>query len=628
MKNRIVKIIYIMFMLFVLTLSSACKMYVYYGDTPSVDNPDNDNTQDNNDDSSDNQDDSDSNNNDNNQPNQDNNGEENETPVTPPVQPDENKPVITLNGNSVIYIPQGTAEEYVELGATVFDEEDGDITSKLVITGEVDVKVAGMYRLYYNAKDESGNKAITVVRQIIVRDQTAPIVTLNGEQEITISYGDEYIELGAIATDNQDSSIEVEIDDSNFVYKIGTYEIHYIAYDSSYNKGITIRYVTIVDDEASQLSLIGDEIVYVEKGDKFTDQGALSIDNVDGENIIYASKIYSEENKINEINTNIEGTYFLYYQYIDSSNNISTEILRTVIVRKTISVASQFLKGTITKEKTNMESEHFKFEIDANVFVPGYLLEYIEIIYDALEEVSGLKFYNEIYNKGKITIEVEKMLNTEGEVGGAYAYSKGSTIHITSGYLLVGNSEAIAHELSHILQYSQSSWSYSGVLVEGFAQYNGYKVVKYLEEHNIDVAKSLGHSIEVINNVYISGDIYSKTIEYWIANESKTYDISGNGKYSVGMRFMNYLDVVYGSHSRWIKYYESIDPYHTHKYVDQKIDINKQYDALKKTYGNNVFNDFYNWLRNNEQKLYRDPISYDNACYDLTELKKYPILSV
>ena len=106
-----------------------------------------------------------------------------------------------------------------------------------------------------------------------------------------------------------------------------------------------------------------------------------------------------------------------------------------------------------------------------------------------------------------------------------------------------------------------------------------------------------------------------------MANEGRTYDISANGKYSVGMRFMNYLDNVYGSHSKWIKYYESIDPYYANKYADQKIDINKQYNVLKITYGNNVFNGFYNWLRNNEKKLYQDPISREYACYDLTKLQ-------
>lgn len=318
-----------------------------------------------------------------------------------------------------------------------------------------------------------------------------------------------------------------------------------------------------------------------------------------------------EDNKNNEENN----------QNNSSNNNQENEEIKDdETVEK---VSTKFLKGTITLEKTTMETEHFKLEIDKNVYIPGYALEYLEILYDALEEVSGLKFYNEHYNKNKIKIEVEKPNNKfpETEVAGGYAYSIGATIHVSSGDLFIGNSYTIAHELSHILQYSQSSWSYSGVLVEGFAQYNAYKVIKYLENTNMAVARANNMSEAVIKDVSLHGDIYSKTIKYWIENEQETYQISGNGKYSVGMRFMNYLDSVYGNYSKWIKYYESINPYYTNKYVDQKISLDKQFDALVKSYDKNVFDNFYGWLKINNDKIYKDFWNDNNLSYDLTKLQ-------
>ena len=275
----------------------------------------------------------------------------------------------------------------------------------------------------------------------------------------------------------------------------------------------------------------------------------------------------------------------------------------------------------ITNKATIIETEHFKFEIDENVFVPGYLEEYIEIIYDTLETVSGLSFHNEVYNPGKIVIEVAKPYNEkfpESELGGAYAYSKGATIHICAGDLLLGNTYTITHELSHILQYSQSSWHYSQVYVEGFAEYTSHKAAKYLEDNNIVAAYLVGPSYSHINNMEIHGDLYSQTIEYWIENPKEASSISFNSAYAVGFRLMSYLDDVYGNYSNWIKYYETVNPYHKNKYVDQEVTLTNQLKAMKVTYGDNVLNNFYSWVKVNESKFARQ----DSSIYDLSALEE------
>lgn len=287
-------------------------------------------------------------------------------------------------------------------------------------------------------------------------------------------------------------------------------------------------------------------------------------------------------------------------------------------------VSSKFLQGYITNDNTILETEHFTFEIDANVYVPGYLEEYIEVIYDALERVSRLKFYNEHYNPAKIVIEVEKIKsekNPDAEVAGAYAYSKEARIHISSGDLLLGNSYAISHELSHILMYSQSSWSYSQVFTEGFAQYNSYKATQYLEEYNYNVAKSLEDAKANLGDMSIHGNIYSKTIKYWIENTKEAYEISGNGAYSIGFRFMSYLDNKYSNYSNWIKYYEKINPYYTNKNVNQQVNLQIQYAAMEQTYGVNVFDGFYPWLRINESILFKDPWQEENSLYDMAAME-------
>ncbi|MCH5210998.1 MAG: DUF5011 domain-containing protein [Oscillospiraceae bacterium] len=84
-------------------------------------------------------------------------------------------PEITLNGDSEITIEQG--EEYVELGATVTDnfelqEDCLDIDSK------VNENEVGIYKVYYDAKDQAGNEAKQVIRTVkVVEPKPTPSPT-------------------------------------------------------------------------------------------------------------------------------------------------------------------------------------------------------------------------------------------------------------------------------------------------------------------------------------------------------------------------------------------------------------------------------------------------------------------
>ena len=64
-------------------------------------------------------------------------------------------PVITLNGNENVYISTGTAFE--DPGCTAFDEIDGDISSKVQVSSDLDINKAGVYHISYVATDAAGN---------------------------------------------------------------------------------------------------------------------------------------------------------------------------------------------------------------------------------------------------------------------------------------------------------------------------------------------------------------------------------------------------------------------------------------------------------------------------------------
>lgn len=79
---------------------------------------------------------------------------------------DKEKPQITLNGSSTITI--NLNDNFVDPGATANDKKDGDLTSKIVVTGKVNTSKAGTYKITYTVEDSAKNKA-SVTRTVIVK---------------------------------------------------------------------------------------------------------------------------------------------------------------------------------------------------------------------------------------------------------------------------------------------------------------------------------------------------------------------------------------------------------------------------------------------------------------------------
>ena len=75
-------------------------------------------------------------------------------------------PSITLLGDQEICIETGST--YDDDGATAFDDMDGDISSTIVVTSEVNTSIPGEYKVTYIVKDSNGNNASPVIRHVDV----------------------------------------------------------------------------------------------------------------------------------------------------------------------------------------------------------------------------------------------------------------------------------------------------------------------------------------------------------------------------------------------------------------------------------------------------------------------------
>ncbi|MBU2997464.1 DUF5011 domain-containing protein [Cellulophaga baltica] len=252
--------------------------------------------------------------------------------VTVAEETDTTAPVITLVGESEITVTVG--DVYIDEGATATDDVDGNLTSEIVTVNPVDTSVAGEYTITYNVTDEAQNNATEVIRIVTVEeelDTTAPVITLTGESEITLTVGDTYTDEGATATDDIDGNLTSEIVTVNPVDTsvAGEYTITYNVTDEAENNATEVIRIVTVEEEADTtapvITLIGSNYKTITAGDSYTDQGATAIDDVDGD-------ITSTIITVNTVDTNTSGEYLITYNVTDQAGNNAIEITRIVTV--------------------------------------------------------------------------------------------------------------------------------------------------------------------------------------------------------------------------------------------------------------------------------------------------------
>ena len=258
---------------------------------------------------------------------------------------DTTAPVITLLGDNPMTIEVGTT--FTDPGATASDAGDGDLTSSIVVSGSVDTSTIGTYTLTYDVSDTSGNPADSVTRTVNVVDTTAPVITLLGDNLMTIEVGTTFTDPGAVATDNYDGDLTSSIAIVNNVdtSTVGTYTVTYNVSDTSGNAAVPVtRTVNVVDTTAPVITLLGDNPMTIEVGTTFTDPGAVATDNYDGD-------LTSSIAIVNNVDTSTVGTYTVTYNVSDTSGNPAVPVTRTVnVVDTTVPVITLLGDTTVTIE--------------------------------------------------------------------------------------------------------------------------------------------------------------------------------------------------------------------------------------------------------------------------------------
>ncbi|ASS95827.1 immunoglobulin-like domain-containing protein [Peribacillus simplex] len=232
---------------------------------------------------------------------------------------DQVKPVISGAGNKTIKL---NSSFNPKTNVSAKDNADGNLTSKIKVTGTVNTKKKGTYTLKYTVTDSSKNAA-TVTRKITI-DGTKPVIS--GANSKTVGYYSTFNpKSGVSAKDNLDGNLtsKVKVTGTVNTKKKGTYTLKYTITDSSKNTATVTRKITV---DSTKPVISGAKSKTIAYNSTFNPKSGVSAkDNLDG----------SLTNKIKitgTVNTKKKGTYTLTYTVTDKSKN-KAEVKRKITVK-------------------------------------------------------------------------------------------------------------------------------------------------------------------------------------------------------------------------------------------------------------------------------------------------------
>jgi len=168
---------------------------------------------------------------------------------------DTTAPLIVLNGD--VNITHEGGVPYLDANASWSDAVDGN--GVVYASGQVNASVSGVYLLRYNYTDAAGNVAQTITRIVNVVDTISPIISLNGDGNITHIAGNEYFDANASWSDAVDGSGVIFASGEVNASEPGVYLLSYNYTDAAGNPADTItRVVEVINLAPVGLSVLDD----------------------------------------------------------------------------------------------------------------------------------------------------------------------------------------------------------------------------------------------------------------------------------------------------------------------------------------------------------------------------------
>jgi uncharacterized protein YrzB (UPF0473 family) len=236
---------------------------------------------------------------------------------------DDELPTIVCPADIMQTADAGECFATVDLGTPDTDDNCGvaSVTNDAPATFPV-----GVTTVTWMVVDVNGNEA-TCEQVVTVTDDELPTIICPADIEVSndLTYCGAYIQdLGTPVYDDNCGIEEVYNNGSGF-YPVGTTTVIWTVIDIHGNEATCEQLVTVNDDEAPVITLLGDDNIELCEGDIYVDAGATAYDNCDGDITAWIVTV-------NPVNAAAAGVYTVTYNVSDLAGNAAVEVTRTVTV--------------------------------------------------------------------------------------------------------------------------------------------------------------------------------------------------------------------------------------------------------------------------------------------------------
>ena len=296
----------------------------------------------------------------------------------------------SLNAEQIVYFTQGFTYEVLALPDTS-------------IIGDQDMRI--------QLVDQAGS-SMTIIVPVTVVDITRPVIRLNGDTIVNVPVYASWNDPGITFSDNADGQIvmsDAVLRQNNWssgVYDlntVGTYEIHYTAYDTSNNaSNVLVRTVNVIDQIPPVITTTNYSVV-------FTDQQILlnDIQVSDNYDELSLRDLEVDWGELDPMNPKV-GSYTVLITLTDKSNNQTRYVRRYEVIHSASSLQST-LDGYVNQGEYDRVIELINIYKNYSIFNQSRLSD-LEIQYKNLLSYIILQDYNLFDDSVSIEQRIEYLI--------------------------------------------------------------------------------------------------------------------------------------------------------------------------------------------------------------------------
>ena len=236
-------------------------------------------------------------------------------------------PAVSLLGEALIVLYVG--DSYLEQGATAHDAADGDLTTELVTSGQVDTSVMGSYIVTYSATDLAGHVG-SATREVIVKSLNYGFQFVDNDLVLYEGAYEHSFELTFDSVESKERTLDVSISNASTASEGADFEILTRTIVVPANSQVAYVKLAVNDDEDFE----GAETIVL----------SVAVEDFQSESLIELN----DATMTGESHANLSMVYFNPMSVVDGGKLVVSDSNKYEVydlLTETTSVASSFFPG-------------------------------------------------------------------------------------------------------------------------------------------------------------------------------------------------------------------------------------------------------------------------------------------